>query len=66
VSLLHEMKIRVEEKIKADGLDSAAVRGMIGLRTGMLFSLISANTPDNPESIAKFKVAAQELLNLAL
>jgi hypothetical protein len=66
VSLLYEMKMRVAEKIKADGLDSATVRGKIGLRTGMLFSMISANTPDNPESIAKFKIVANELLNLAL
>jgi hypothetical protein len=65
VSLLYEMKMRVEEKIKADGLDSAAIKGRIGLRTGMLFSMISASTPDNPDSIAKFRIAANELLNLA-
>jgi len=66
VSLLYEMKMRVEEKIKADNLDAMAVKGKLGLKTGMLIALISANTPDKPESIAKFKSAAKEILNLNL
>lgn len=66
MSLLYEMRTRVEEKIKADGLDPMAIKGKLGLKTGMLIALISANTPDNPESIAKFRIAAKEILNLAL
>jgi hypothetical protein len=66
VSLLYEMKIRVEEKIRADGLDAMDVKGKLGLKSGMLIALISASTPDHPEKIAKFKSAAKEILNLAL
>lgn len=66
MSLLYEMKMRVEEKIKTDNLDAMAVKGKLGLKTGMLIALISANTPDKPESIAKFKLAAKEILNLSL
>lgn len=66
MSLLYEMRLRVEEKIKADNLDAMAIKGKLGLKTGMLVALISANTPDKPESIAKFRSAAKEILNLAL
>jgi hypothetical protein len=66
VSLLYEMKIRVEEKIKADGLDAMEVKGKLGLKSGMLISLITLKTPDNPETIAKFKSAAKEILNITL
>jgi len=58
--------MRVEEKIKADGLDATDVKGRLGLKTGMLISLISVNTPDHPEKVAKFKLAVKEVLNLAL
>jgi hypothetical protein len=60
------MRLRVEEKIKADRLDPMEVKGKLGLKTGMLVALISANTPDKPESIAKFRLAAKEILNLTL
>lgn len=66
MSLIYEMKIRVEERIKADGLDAMDVKGKLGLKSGMLISLISANTPDHPETIAKFKSAAKEILNMNL
>jgi len=66
VSQLYEMRLRVEEKIKADRLDPMEVKGKLGLKTGMLVALISANTPDKPESIAKFRLAAKEILNLTL
>lgn len=65
MSLLYEMKLRVEERIKAEKLDAMDIKGKLGLKTGMLIALISPNTPDNPASIAKFKSAAQELLNMA-
>ena len=65
MSLLYEMRLRVEEKIKTDGLDATDVKGRLGLKTGMLLALISANTPDHPEKVAKFKLAAKEVLNLS-
>ena len=66
MSQLYQMRMRVEEKIKADRLDPMQIKGQIGLKAGLLVTLISVNTPDNPESIAKFKKAAKEILNLAL
>ena len=64
VSQLYDVRMKIEEKIKADGLDATEVRGKIGLRTGKLLALINANTPDDPEVVAKLKTAATELLNI--
>jgi hypothetical protein len=66
VSELYTLKLRVEELIRSDRLDPMQVKGKFGLRTGILFALISPNTPDNPEAIRKFKLAAKEVLNLSL
>lgn len=66
MSLLYEMRLRVEEKIAAEKLDAMDIKGKLGLKSGMLVALISPNTPDHPESIAKFRRAAKEILNLTL
>jgi len=66
VGQLYDLKVRIEEKIKADGLDSMEMKGKLGLRSGKLLSLISPTTPDNPETIAKLKLAAKELLKVNL
>ncbi len=63
---LYNLKVSIEEKIKADGLDATQVKGTIGLRTGRLLSLISASTPDDPAVIAKMRQAAKRVLNLSL
>jgi hypothetical protein len=64
MSQLYELKLRIEEKIKADGLDGTEMKGRIGLKSGRLLAFISATTPDDPEAIAKLKQAAKEVLNL--
>jgi len=66
VSQLHDMKLRIEAKIQADGLDAVAVKGKIGLRTGKLLAFIKPDTPDTPEQVVKLKAAAKEILNLSL
>ena len=66
MSVLADMKLRIEEKIKADGLDAKEVKGKIGLRSGKLFAFISASTPDDPDTIARLRQAAKEVLNLNL
>jgi hypothetical protein len=66
VGVLYNLRIAIEEKIKADGLDAADIKGKIGLRTGRLMVLVSPSTPDDPASIAKFRLAAKEILNLNL
>lgn len=65
MGMLYEMKLRVEETIEAKRLDAMDIKGRMGLKTGMLIALISPHTPDNPDSIAKFRTAAKEILNLA-
>jgi len=66
VSQIYDIKVRIEEKIGADGLDANEIKGKIGLRTGKLFAFINANTPDDPDTVAKFRKAAKEVLNLNL
>jgi hypothetical protein len=66
VGQLNDLKLRIEEKIKADGLDAAAVKGKLGLRSGKVLAFINATTPDDAEVIAKLKAAAKEVLNLNL
>lgn len=66
MSQLYEMKLRIEEKIKADGLEANEIKGKIGLRTGKLLAFINATTPDDPVIVGKLKQAAKEVLNLNL
>lgn len=65
MSQLHDMKLRIEERIKTDGLDFAAMMGKIGLRSGRLLAFIKPDTPDTPEEVSKLKLAAKEVLNLS-
>lgn len=66
MSQMYDIKLRIEEKIKADGLDANEMKGKIGLRTGKVLAFINATTPDDPDTITKFKKAAKEVLNLDL
>lgn len=66
MSQLYDLKVKIEEKISSSGLDAKDVKGKLGLRSGTLLSLINPNTPDNPETIAKLKQAAKEVLNVML
>lgn len=63
MSVLYDLRIAIEKKIKTDRLDEVKVKGQIGLRAGKLLSLIGPNTPDDPVVIAKIKQAASELLH---
>ena len=66
VSQLNDLKIRIEQKIKADGLDEIATKGKIGLRAGKLLAFITPSTPDDATLIANLKLAAREILNYNL
>jgi hypothetical protein len=63
VSQLYDLKVKIEEKINSSGVDPKEVKGKLGLRSGILLSLINPNTP---ETIAKLKQAAKEVLNVTL
>lgn len=66
MSQLYDMRLQIEAKIKSSGLDAMDVKGKIGLRSGKLLALISPTTPDDPQVIAKMKLAAKDILNLSL
>jgi hypothetical protein len=66
VSQLYDLKILIEEKIKASGLDAMDVKGKISLRSGKLLSFITPTTPDDPAGIAKLKQAVKDVLNVTL
>jgi len=64
VSQLYELKVLIENKIKADRLDAMEVKGKIGLRSGRMLALINPSTPDDPESVAKLRKAVKDVLNI--
>ena len=64
MSKLYDLKVLIENKIKAEGLDAMAIKGKIGLRSGRTLALISPATPDDPDAVAKLRLAAKEVLNI--
>ena len=60
---IYDLKVAIEKKIKDDGHDVAQLRGMIGLKSGKLLSLITPTTPDDPVVIGKLRQTAGELLH---
>ncbi len=64
MSQLYDLKLLIENKIKADGLDAMAVKGRIGLQSGRLLALISPSTPDDPDAVTKLRQAAKDVLNM--
>jgi hypothetical protein len=64
VSQLYELRVLIENKIKADGLDAMKVKGQIGLRSRRILALISPSTPDDPAAVCKLRQAAKEVLNI--
>lgn len=64
MSKLYDLKVLIENKIKADGLDAMVVKGKIGLRSGRTLALISPTSPDDPDAVAKLRQAIKEVLNI--
>jgi hypothetical protein len=64
VSQLYDLRVLIENKIKADGLDATEMKGRIGLRAGRMLAFIKPDTPDDPEAVAKLKKAAKDVLNI--
>lgn len=65
MSQLYDLKLLIESKIKADGLDANAVRGKIGLQSGRMLLLIDANSKDDPAAVASLRQAIKEILNIS-
>jgi hypothetical protein len=66
VSQFYDLRILIEEKIKASGLDAMDVKGKISLRSGKLLAFITPTTPDDPAAMAKLKQAAHDVLSIKL
>lgn len=66
MSELNDMKLKIEAKIHADGLDEKEVKGKIGLKCGKLMAFINASTADDPQTVSKLRLAAKEILNMTL
>ena len=66
MSQIYDLRLRIEEAIKISGLDPMEIKGRIGLRSGKLLAFITPATPDDPEAIAKLKLAASEVLKVNL
>ena len=65
MSALYDIRILIENKINADHLDAAEVKGKISLRAGKLLAFITPNTPDDPVAVAKLKQAAKDVLHMS-
>ena len=66
MSQLYDLRMKIEEHIKASGLDARDVKGKLGLRSGKLLSLITPTTPDDAETISKLKQAIKEVMHVTL
>jgi len=66
MSVLFDLKTKIEKAITEKKLDGAAVRGKIALQAGFLVSLIAANSPDDPVKIDKLRKAAESVMQLKL
>ena len=65
MSQLYNLKLLIESKIKADGLDAMDVKGKIGLRSGRMLAFINSTTPDDPETVAKLRQAVKDVLHIS-
>ena len=62
---LWDVSENINKVIDKKGLDKMKTRGKIGLKSGVLLSF-RADTPDDPEKLAKIRAAAKEILGEAV
>lgn len=65
-SELHATVQRIEQVIERRKLDRAKARGEIALRAGFGLGFIDADTPDDPEQLARLRAAARDVLGEAV
>jgi hypothetical protein len=64
MSVLYDLRVKIDKTIEERKLDGAAIKGKIALQAGFLLSLVSASTPDDPIKLEKLKKAARDVLQL--
>lgn len=65
MSRLYDLRMLIESKIKADGLDAMDVKGRIGLRSGRMLAFITPTTEDDPDAVAKLRQAIKDVLHIS-
>ncbi len=63
---LYDTRCRLDQIIKERKLDQINIYGDIGLKAGLLVSLIKSGTPDDDAKLQKLRKAAQEVLHMPL
>jgi hypothetical protein len=63
---LYDYKMIIEDKVKDKGPEGSKLKGKIGLKVGILVSMISPTTPDDPEQMKAMQVAIKEVLGIAV
>ena len=63
---LYDMAVAIQKAIERSGKDPAKARGMIGLKSSVLLSLVRPDTPDDPAKIEKLRAAAEDVLGVAI
>lgn len=66
MSVLYDLRTKIDKTIEEKKLDGAAVRGKIALQAGFLLSFITPGAPDDPVKIEKLKKAAASVMQLKL
>jgi hypothetical protein len=59
---IFELKTQIDQFIQQKGLDAAQMRGKIGMKAGVLLTMINADSPDDATKLGKLKLAAEEVL----
>lgn len=59
---LYDLVQRIEASIERQGLPRFKVKGSIGLKAGLLLSLVTPDTPDDPAKVEAVKAAARDVL----
>jgi len=62
---LFDTRCKLDQLIRERKLDQINVYGEVGLKAGLLVSLIKSNTPDDGAKLQKLRNAVQEVLHLA-
>jgi hypothetical protein len=66
VGLLFDGRCKVDQIIRERKLDQIDIYGQIGLKAGLLISLIKATTPDDDAKAQKLRKAVQEVLQVRI
>ena len=62
---LYDVVAEIDRICDSRGLDPVKTKGEISMRAGFYLAVIFPRTPDDPEKLARLRVAAQEVLGVS-